>query len=1410
MPATLYSDNDMTQEQENLQSAETQKPSENDRPSENEKRSDAAPPKRRKNRLRGLLLAFSGVALASAGFVGWLAGTESGLRFGLYKIPSWFGVKITSESLHGTLWRGFHGENWLIETDGADVALSRFRFGWRPRELSDLRLHVTELSAGDIRIATKPTPPKEKKPSQGLPESIDLPVWITLDRLETGKISVGKNFKKQTVYLNRVRAAYRYDQKQHRLDIERLESPWSNSAGAVEIGLKPPFALNSAIYTKGELDGETIHGTTRLTGSLRDMQSELLLDGDAVHLKARSLLHPFAGKLNEIIKEVQIKGFNINPHSFLDSLPKAELDFDAIVVPSFSDGIALDGAIDLSNEAAGYADENSIPVRSILGDFTIDGNGLIRVKDTAVELLQQGTVTVNGSVDTAADKLDLALAVKNLGADDAVRQQIAGRLNGSINVKGETGSPEIGWKLDSGYAETDGLLIIRSDRRLGQKTLTLDKLRIRPDNGGELAATGSLELFRHRRLKLDVSSKAFNPARIDRQLPEGNVNGTIAVSGELADQKFGGKMKFAPSTLSGVALSGSADIQYESNYLSRALTDIRLGSNTIKTSGSFGRKGRRLNLDISAPDLSRFGFGLGGAVTAKGYVSGDLSDGLKTLEADLDGRARAFRMADLVQINTLDFKLKGSPDINRPLNAELKGERIVLAGKSPTTVDAVNLFVSGTGANHRIRGGSSMALDDKRYKLEIDAAGGLNKDKTRWKGIIDALDISGAFNLKLQNRMNLEAGADHVSMSAARWSAMGGSLNLQNFVWDKKTGITTKGNAQNLHMAELHNFYTPPVEHNLVLGGDWDMSYSQNARGYLNIVRQSGDIILPDNKQPLGLSALALRTRFQNGRIDAALEGGTRFGKVDATVGISQQFGSNIANAPVSGKVNVSIARLESLRVLLPSTAQSLSGSFNASAVIGGRAGSPTVNGTLNGATNYGRLDGNVTVGQGSDFMNAPLGGRINITVPELEAIRNFLPVGQTVKGRLNAAVTLAGRVNEPQLNGTLNGENLYYRNQAQGLILDNGILRSRLQGQKWIIDSLKFHRGGTVELKGEAALDKSNPDVNVDIVFDKYRTLSRPNRRLVLSGQTKVLYHPEKGLVLTGSLKADSGMFGLQKSSMPTLDDDVTVVGEEQKVQTASTPISMNLDLDLNDNVRFSGEGLNVTLGGTLKLQARPGETIQGVGAVKVVKGRYKAYGQDLDITKGVISFVGPLTDPNLNIRAERRLSPVGAGVEVLGSLNNPRITLVADEVMSEKDKLSWLILNRASSGNDSDNAALSAAAGALLAGQINDRIGLVDDFGFTSKRSRNAQTGELNPAEQVLTVGKQLTSELYLGYEYGMNSAAQSAKLVYQLTRAIQAIVRVGNESSGGELKYTIRFDHWRKQKEPQETVESKGKVQ
>ena len=69
--------------------------------------------------------------------------------------------------------------------------------------------------------------------------------------------------------------------------------------------------------------------------------------------------------------------------------------------------------------------------------------------------------------------------------------------------------------------------------------------------------------------------------------------------------------------------------------------------------------------------------------------------------------------------------------------------------------------------------------------------------------------------------------------------------------------------------------------------------------------------------------------------------------------------------------------------------------------------------------------------------------------------------------------------------------------------------------------------------------------------------------------------------------------MFGSQKSSMPSLDDDVVVLGEEKKQTAAVTPINLNLTLNLNDNIRFVGYGADITIGGKLTIISRPGEAI-------------------------------------------------------------------------------------------------------------------------------------------------------------------------------------------------------------------------
>ncbi|HGG9805909.1 TPA: translocation/assembly module TamB domain-containing protein [Neisseria meningitidis] len=1291
-----------------------------------------APPAKKRRPLLKLSAVLLSVLILAVCFLGWLAGTEAGLRFGLYQIPSWFGVNISSQNLKGTLLDGFDGDNWSIETEGADLKISRFRFAWKPSELMHRSLHITEISAGDIAIVTKPTPPKEERPPLSLPDSIDLPAAVYLDRFETGKISMGKAFDKQTVYLERLDASYRYDRKGHRLDLKAADTPWSSSSGAASVGLKKPFALDTAIYTKGGLEGKTIHSTARLSGSLKDVRAELAIDGGNIRLSGKSVIHPFAESLDKTLEEVLVKGFNINPAAFVPSLPDAGLNFDLTAIPSFSDGIALEGSLDLENTKAGFADRNGIPVRQVLGSFVIRQDGTVHIGNTSAALLGRGGIRLSGKIDTGKDILDLNIGINSVGAEDVLQTAFKGRLDGSIGIGGTTASPKISWQLGIGTARTDGSLAIASDPANGQRKLVLDTVNIAAGQGS-LTAQGYLELFKDRLLKLDIRSRAFDPSRIDPQLPAGNINGSINLAGELAKEKFTGKMRFLPGTFNGVPIAGSADIVYESRHLPRAAVDLRLGRNIIKTDGGFGKKGDRLNLNITAPDLSRFGFGLAGSLNVRGHLSGDLDGGIRTFETDLSGAARNLHIGKAADIRSLDFTLKGSPDTSRPIRADIKGSRLSLSGGA-AVVDTADLMLDGTGVQHRIRTHAAMTLDGKPFKFDLDASGGINRELTLWKGSIGILDIGGAFNLKLQNRMTLEAGAERVAASAANWQAMGGSLNLQHFSWDKKTGISAKGGAHGLHIAELHNFFKPPFEHNLVLNGDWDVAYGRNARGYLNISRQSGDAVLPGG-QALGLNAFSLKTRFQNDRIGILLDGGARFGRINADLGIANAFGGNMANAP--------------------------------------------------------------------------LGGRITASLPDLGALKPFLPAAaQNITGSLNAAVTLGGSIADPHLGGSINGDKLYYRNQTQGIILDNGSLRSHIAGRKWVIDSLKFRHEGTAELSGTVGMENSGPDVDIGAVFDKYRILSRPNRRLTVSGNTRLRYSPQKGISVTGMIKTDQGLFGSQKSSMPSVGDDVVVLGEVKKEAAAPLPVNMNLTLDLNDGIRFAGYGADVTIGGKLTLTAQSGGSVRGVGTVRVIKGRYKAYGQDLDITKGTVSFVGPLNDPNLNIRAERRLSPVGAGVEILGSLNSPRITLTANEPMSEKDKLSWLILNRAGSGSSGDNAALSAAAGALLAGQINDRIGLVDDLGFTSKRSRNAQTGELNPAEQVLTVGKQLTGKLYIGYEYSISSAEQSVKLIYRLTRAIQAVARIGSRSSGGELTYTIRFDRFSGSDKKDSAGNSKGK--
>src|SRR5690606_20922959 len=127
------------------------------------------------------------------------------------------------------------------------------------------------------------------------------------------------------------------------------------------------------------------------------------------------------------------------------------------------------------------------------------------------------------------------------------------------------------------------------------------------------------------------------------------------------------------------------------------------------------------------------------------------------------------------------------------------------------------------------------------------------------------------------------------------------------------------------------------------------------------------------------------------------------------------------------------------------------------------------------------------------------------------------------------------------------------------------------------------------------------------------------------------------------------------------------------------ASPLQLDLTLAMGEDVRLRGFGLDGTLGGSLRVRAQPGREMVGNGTLDV-RGVYSAYGQRLRITRGRLSFSGPVSDPLLDIRAERKVGAYGvtAGINVPGRASSPQARVWTDPSSDESQALSYLALGR------------------------------------------------------------------------------------------------------------------------------------
>jgi translocation and assembly module TamB len=419
---------------------------------------------------------------------------------------------------------------------------------------------------------------------------------------------------------------------------------------------------------------------------------------------------------------------------------------------------------------------------------------------------------------------------------------------------------------------------------------------------------------------------------------------------------------------------------------------------------------------------------------------------------------------------------------------------------------------------------------------------------------------------------------------------------------------------------------------------------------------------------------------------------------------------------------------------------------------------------------------------------HSPLTGEIYTYMSQLFWLELLSPDLVRPSGVLRGHVSLRGTRSQPALGGQLLLEDFKGELPVLGLNLSEGQGRLDAQpdGSARIVASLKSGEGtlqvdGGLSWYGQATplqLHIHGQDVLISDT-PMLRAVANPDLRFSMDGPA---------MVLAGQVGVPSARINLERLDQGAeVSEDVVVLDPVDPEATADAPLDLDLALDLGRDVRLSGYGLDGGLSGRLQVRARPGREMTANGALDV-DGKYKAYGQQLQITRGQMSWNNNrVVDPRVNLRAERTTGDITAGINVTGNATQPRVEVWSDPALPQSEALSYLMLGRSLAGLSSaqasqvtaTSAALSAGTG-LLAAQLGARLGF-DDAGVTQSRALGGS---------VVGVGKYLSPKLYVGYGVSLVGSGQVLVLKYLLRKGFDLEI----ESSTVETRGSV---NWRREK-------------
>lgn len=424
------------------------------------------------------------------------------------------------------------------------------------------------------------------------------------------------------------------------------------------------------------------------------------------------------------------------------------------------------------------------------------------------------------------------------------------------------------------------------------------------------------------------------------------------------------------------------------------------------------------------------------------------------------------------------------------------------------------------------------------------------------------------------------------------------------------------------------------------------------------------------------------------------------------------------------------------------------------------------------------------------DLLTRPLQANIQLNLQDLSLISILSSQAVIASGKLQGLWSLKGSLPSPQFSGDLTLIDGKAEVPALGITL--APLHLSMKGDAKKVDIQASARSGTGELRATSTLTILHPEqttIRVHLVGENFHAAKLPGLDLTLSPDLILALNKEQ-LNLQGRItlpKAQVTSINFDQATAPS--GDIVIIDDGPHAATASQPLYLDLDIVTGEEVLVDAYGLRAVIKGNLHIEGRPGRPLIGTGTLSVNNGTFSLYGKRLKIDIGRVFYSGgPLTNPGIDLRSERKTDKTTTGVTIEGFLQHPEISFYSTPAMEQSAIIKNLLEDTAIGGETREDLG--------VAGTAVKKIGLGGLLPFLQSLKKLSMIDEIKlesgdeDEDRSLVFGSWLTPDLYVSYGKDLVKESGTFSSRLNLGSGFSLTTETGASQSGGDIKY--EFEH------------------